>query len=104
MDHFKRCDLESVADTERCVRFDGVRNKLRQTAADVRRVKDIVIDSSEIVPCNIVRVNSSGQREDFVTGLAVPTVITIGPDGALYVFELWRGPSGLGTDSSDRHS
>ena len=30
----------------------------------------------------IVRINTSCQREDFVTGLAVPTGITMGPDGA----------------------
>ena len=43
----------------------------------------------------IVRVTASG-IEDFVTGLVVPTGLTIGPDGALYVSNFGAAPPGLG--------
>ena len=44
----------------------------------------------------IVRVNHSGESEDFVTGLMVPTGLTIGPDGALYVSNWGAAPGSLG--------
>jgi len=44
----------------------------------------------------IVRVSPSGQTEDILTGLIVPTAMTIGPDGALYVSNSGAAPPGLG--------
>ncbi len=44
----------------------------------------------------IVRVSPSGEAEDIVTGLVVPTAMTIGPDGALYVSNFGAAPPGLG--------
>jgi sugar lactone lactonase YvrE len=44
----------------------------------------------------IVRVDASGQIEDFVTGLMVPTGLTIGPDGALYVSNWSAVPGSAG--------
>ena len=42
----------------------------------------------------VVRVLHSGEIEDVVTGLAVPTGMTFGPDGALYVSNLGAVPAG----------
>lgn len=44
----------------------------------------------------IVRVSPSGRTADIVTGLIVPTAMTIGPDGALYVSNFGAAPPGLG--------
>jgi hypothetical protein len=44
----------------------------------------------------IVRVSPSGQTEDILTGLIVPTAMTIGPDGALYVSNFGAATPGLG--------
>jgi hypothetical protein len=44
----------------------------------------------------VVRVKSSGVIEDVVTGLAVPTGMTFGPDGRLYVSNLGAAPAGAG--------
>jgi sugar lactone lactonase YvrE len=44
----------------------------------------------------IVRI-SGGKKETLVTGLAVPTAMTFGPDGALYVSNAGFGaPPGAG--------
>lgn len=42
----------------------------------------------------VVRVNHEGDIEDVVEGLAVPTGMTFGPDGALYVSNLGAVPAG----------
>ena len=42
----------------------------------------------------VVRVTSTGAIEDVVTGLVVPTGMTFGPDGALYVSNLGAVPAG----------
>ncbi|MGF7178799.1 ScyD/ScyE family protein [Tunturiibacter psychrotolerans] len=42
----------------------------------------------------VVRVTQSGDIQDVVTGLAVPTGMTFGPDGALYVSNLGAAPQG----------
>src|SRR5712664_3155873 len=44
----------------------------------------------------LVRVSPSGQVEDIVTGLVVPTAMTIGPDGAIYISNFGAAPPGLG--------
>jgi hypothetical protein len=44
----------------------------------------------------VVRVTNSGQIEDVVTGLSVPTGMTFGPDGALYVSNFGAAPAGAG--------
>ena len=44
----------------------------------------------------LVRVSSSGEVEDIVTGLVVPTAMTIGPDGAIYISNFGAAPPGLG--------
>lgn len=46
----------------------------------------------------IVRINPSGLRETIITGLTLPTAMTFGPDGALYVSNVGFGfpPTGLG--------
>jgi hypothetical protein len=41
-------------------------------------------------------VNGSNQLEDIVTGLVVPTGLTTGPDGALYLSNFGAAPAGLG--------
>jgi len=40
----------------------------------------------------IVRVSSSGKKTVVVSGLALPTAMTFGPDGAIYVSNLGFGP------------
>jgi hypothetical protein len=44
----------------------------------------------------VVRVKWSGEIEDVVTGLAVPTGMTFGPDGRLYVSNLGAAPGAVG--------
>ena len=44
----------------------------------------------------VVRVKWSGEIEDVVTGLAVPTGMTFGPDGRLYVSNLGAAPGAAG--------
>jgi hypothetical protein len=44
----------------------------------------------------VVRVTSSGEIEDVITGLSVPTGMTFGPDGALYISNLGAAPPGAG--------
>ena len=44
----------------------------------------------------VVRLRSSGEVEDVVTGLTVPTGMTFGPDRALYVANIGAGPAGAG--------
>ena len=44
----------------------------------------------------LVRIKSSGQTEDIVTGLVVPTAMTIGSDGAIYISNFGAAPPGLG--------
>jgi hypothetical protein len=44
----------------------------------------------------LVRVSPSGEVEDIVTGLVVPTAMTIGPDGAIYISNFGAAPPGLG--------
>ena len=52
----------------------------------------------------LVRVHGSGRLEDIVTHLVVPTVLTTGPDGALYISKFWCGSSWNGPDSSSDDS
>jgi hypothetical protein len=44
----------------------------------------------------LVRVSPSGEVDDIVTGLVVPTAMTIGPDGAIYISNFGAAPPGLG--------
>jgi hypothetical protein len=45
----------------------------------------------------VVRVKHSGEIEDVVTGLSVPTGMTFGPDGRLYISNFGAAPAGAGT-------
>jgi hypothetical protein len=44
----------------------------------------------------LVRISPSGKTEDIVTGLVVPTAMTIGPDDAIYISNFGAAPAGLG--------
>ena len=44
----------------------------------------------------VVRVKHSGEIEEVITGLAVPTAMTFGPNGHLYVSNLGAAPPGAG--------
>ncbi len=44
----------------------------------------------------VVRVLRNGQIEEVVTGLAVPTAMTFGPDGKLYISNLGAAPGVAG--------
>jgi hypothetical protein len=44
----------------------------------------------------LLRVDPSGAVEEIVTGLNVPTALTIGPDGAVYISNFGAAPAGLG--------
>ena len=44
----------------------------------------------------VVRVRASGDIEEVITGLTVPTGMTFGPDGALYISNLGAAPPGAG--------
>jgi hypothetical protein len=44
----------------------------------------------------VVRINHNGDIEDIATGLIVPTGMTFGPDGRIYVSNLGAAPPGAG--------
>jgi sugar lactone lactonase YvrE len=44
----------------------------------------------------LVRISPSGQVQDILAGLVVPTAMTIGPDGAIYISNFGAAPPGLG--------
>lgn len=44
----------------------------------------------------LVRVSPSGRAEDILTGLVVPTAMTVGPDGNVYISNFGAAPPGLG--------
>lgn len=44
----------------------------------------------------VVRLLHSGEIEDVVTGLSVPTAMTFGPDGSLYISNFGAAPPGAG--------
>jgi hypothetical protein len=44
----------------------------------------------------VVRVKRSGDIEEVITGLSVPTGMTFGPDGRLYISDLGAAPPGAG--------
>ncbi|MDB5277438.1 MAG: ScyD/ScyE family protein [Ferruginibacter sp.] len=44
----------------------------------------------------IIRVDHSGNREEIATGLNLPTAMTFGPDGKLYVSNVGFGPAAIG--------
>jgi hypothetical protein len=45
---------------------------------------------------DIIRIDPNGKKTIIVSGLDLPTAITMGPDGALYVSDWGVGPPGLG--------
>jgi hypothetical protein len=45
---------------------------------------------------DVIRVSPSGKREVITTGLHLPTAMTFGPDGKLYISDWGIGPPGLG--------
>jgi hypothetical protein len=45
----------------------------------------------------VVRVEHSGEIEEVITGLSVPTGMTFGPDGRLYISNFGAAPAGAGT-------
>src|SRR5688500_10709228 len=53
---FKRGDLKLTTYAERCVGINNMRNQLRQSAADVCRLKNILKDPAKIGPRDLVRV------------------------------------------------
>ena len=44
----------------------------------------------------VVRLNGDGNIEEVATGLSVPTAMTFGPDGYLYVSNFGAAPAGAG--------
>ena len=44
----------------------------------------------------VVRVNADGSIEDIATGLSVPTGMTFGPNGKIYVSNFGAAPAGAG--------
>jgi sugar lactone lactonase YvrE len=44
----------------------------------------------------LVRVSPSGEVEEILGGLVVPTAMTIGPDGAIYISNFGAAPPGAG--------
>ena len=45
---------------------------------------------------DVVRITPSGQRQVVASGLHLPTAMTFGPDGKLYISDWGIGPPGLG--------
>jgi hypothetical protein len=44
----------------------------------------------------VTRINANGSLTDVVTGLSVPTAMTFGPDGKLYISNFGAAPAGAG--------
>jgi hypothetical protein len=44
----------------------------------------------------LLRISPTGEVQEIVTGLMVPTALTIGPDGAVYISNFGAAPAGLG--------
>ena len=44
----------------------------------------------------LVRGNPSGAVEEILAGLVVPTAMTIGPNGAIYISNFGAAPAGAG--------
>ena len=44
----------------------------------------------------VTRINADGSLTDVVTGLSVPTAMTFGPDGKLYISNFGAAPAGAG--------
>ena len=44
----------------------------------------------------VVRLEPSGAVKDVITGLTLPTAMTFGPDGNLYLSDFGAAPSGAG--------
>src|SRR5688500_13926690 len=55
MDDLERCDLQTFTDTKLGLRKDRVRDQLRKAAAKVRRPKDVLKNSAEVDPCDLIR-------------------------------------------------
>src|SRR4026207_1420901 len=60
VDYFQRRDLEFGTDTERRLRIDCVGNHPRQSAAEVRRFKDVFENALDIDPRAFVCINAKG--------------------------------------------
>src|SRR5687768_15486485 len=58
VDDFEGSNFEILTDTKRSPWNDRVRDQLGQTAAEMRRVKNILKDSTKIYPRDLVRVNT----------------------------------------------
>jgi hypothetical protein len=56
------------------------------------------VGADELTPGlgNVVRVDVSGNREVITSGLHLPSAMTFGPDGKLYISDWGIGPPGLG--------
>ena len=55
VDDFERRDLEIFANAKWSVRVNGVRDQLRQSAAEVGGPEDVLEDALQIDPCDVVR-------------------------------------------------
>jgi hypothetical protein len=62
----------------------------------VLELSDLAADGPTPGAGKVVRVKRSGDIEDVVTGLAVPTGMTFGPDRRLYVSNLGAAPGAAG--------
>jgi hypothetical protein len=63
---------------------------------DVLELSDFAADGPTPGKGKVVRVKRSGDIEEVVTGLAVPTGMTFGPDRRLYVSNLGAAPDSAG--------
>ncbi len=61
-------------------------------------VLENTVGQSELTPGfgDVVRVDPSGNRQVITAGLHLPTAMTFGPDGKLYISDWGIGPPGLG--------
>jgi hypothetical protein len=61
-------------------------------------VLENTVGASELTPGlgEVERVDASGKRELITSGLHLPTAMTFGPDGKLYISDWGIGPPGLG--------
>lgn len=61
-------------------------------------VLENTVGQDELTPGfgDVVRVDASGKREIITSGLHLPTAMTFGPDGKLYISDWGIGPTGLG--------
>ena len=64
MDHFERRYLQLFSDAETRAGRNDIRNHFRQTATEMRRLKDVFEDAFDIDPGTFVRIDTRARQNE----------------------------------------